>query len=88
MNSKTEVISFKADEDLAELLKKLPNKSDFIRNAVLEYMQNTCPLCRGTGLISIAQREHWNKFLRTHSVIECNECHELYIKCDKEKNSL
>ena len=84
MTDKTEVISFKADEELAAMLKHMPNKSDFIRNAVLEYMQNTCPLCRGTGLISVSQREHWNKFIKTHSVEECQECHELYIKCNKE----
>lgn len=83
MTEKTEVISFKADEELAALLKHIPNKSDFIRNAVLEHMQNTCPLCQGTGLISVAQRAHWDKFIKTHSVEECKECHELYIKCNK-----
>ena len=51
MTEKTEVITFKADGELASVLKHMPNKSDFIRNAVLEYMQNTCPLCQGTGTI-------------------------------------
>lgn len=87
MTEKTEVISFKADEELAALLKHIPNKSDFIRNAVLEHMQNTCPLCQGTGLISVAQRAHWDKFTKTHSVEECQDCHELYIKCNNRKGS-
>ena len=82
MTEKTEVISFKADEELASLLKHVPNKSDFIRNAVLEHIQNTCPLCQGTGLITISQRAHWDKFIKTHSVEECQDCHELYIKCN------
>ena len=86
MTEKTEVISFKADGELASVLKHMPNKSDFIRNAVLEYMQNTCPLCRGTGTISVAQRAHWDKFIKTHSVEECKDCHELYIKCNKKEH--
>jgi len=84
MTDKTEVISFKADVELAAMLRQMTNKSDFIRNAVLEYMQNTCPLCRGTGLISVSQREHWDKFIKTHSLEECQKCHELYIKCNEE----
>lgn len=82
MTEKTEVISFKADEELAAMLRNVPNRSDFIRNAVLEYMQNTCPLCSGTGLISISQREHWEKFSKTHSIEKCSDCNELYIKCN------
>ncbi len=86
MTEKTEVISFKADEELAAVLKHMPNKSDFIRSAVLEYMKNTCPLCQGTGLISVAQRTHWDKFIKTHSLVECEDCHELYIKCNNRSN--
>ncbi len=82
MTEKTEVISFKADEELAAMLRNMPNRSDFIRNAVLEYMQNTCPLCSGTGLISISQREHWEKFIKTHTVEKCRDCNELYIRCN------
>ena len=36
MTEKTEVISFKADEELAAVLKHMPNKSDFIRKWTYE----------------------------------------------------
>lgn len=46
---KQEIITFKVDEKLAAELKELPNRSQFIRTAILAAIDNLCPLCRGHG---------------------------------------
>ena len=41
---KEEVITFQVDEELAEALGGIRNRSDFIRQAVLTALGNTCPV--------------------------------------------
>ncbi|HOZ45706.1 MAG TPA: ribbon-helix-helix domain-containing protein [Candidatus Hydrogenedentes bacterium] len=81
---KPEIITFKVDNELSEAMRGIPNRSQFIRSAVLAALDNTCPLCRGVGVLTPKQREHWNEFARTHSVTECAECHEYYLQCSAE----
>lgn len=81
---KEEVITFKADERLAEALTGISNRSAFIRDAVLAALGNTCPVCRGTGILTVAQQEHWNEFTEHHHVEQCETCHEEHLVCDHE----
>lgn len=81
---KHEIISFKADQQLVEALTHIPNRSEFIRNAVLRAMDNICPLCQGTGILTPNQKEHWNEFNEHHKIVKCDECDEIYISCDRE----
>ena len=46
-SQKTKIVAFKVEEDLAEFLGKLKNKSEFIRKAILAQFSMACPLCRG-----------------------------------------
>ena len=85
---KQEIISFKADERLVEELNRIPNRSEFIRNAILLAMQNTCPLCQGTGLLTPSQMQHWNAFTRHHAAVTCNECKETYLSCDLDRKAV
>ena len=78
---KTEIITFKVDEDLAREIHRLPNKSEFIRQAVLAAMDNTCPLCQGTGSLTLAQKEHWKSFTAHHEIEQCSDCHAVHIHC-------
>ena len=80
---KEEIITFKVDESLAEELKLIPNRSEFIRNALLQALQNECPLCHGSGTLTPNQKRHWEEFAQNHHVVECDECNETYIACDK-----
>ena len=48
---KSQIVAFKVEEDLADFLDKLPNKSEFIRKAILAQFGMTCPLCAGTGVV-------------------------------------
>ena len=45
-----QIVAFKVEPDLAALLDAMPNKSEFIRNAVARQLSTACPLCRGTGI--------------------------------------
>ncbi len=45
------VVSFRVDAHLAETLARLPDKSEFIRDAVLRRFYEACPLCQGHGVL-------------------------------------
>jgi hypothetical protein len=76
--------SFKADRDLVALLKGVRNRSEFIRNAILAALGDTCPLCNGTGILQPRQRHDWDAFTRSHPVAECKRCHGRVFTCDGE----
>ncbi len=82
--NKTEIITFKADEALLEAMKGVPNRSEFIRAALLNALDSSCPLCKGTGILTPAQKEHWDSFNKDHQIEECNDCHEMHLVCRKE----
>jgi len=79
---KQEIVSFKADKQLVDALNLIPNRSEFIRNAILRSMDNICPLCQGTGLLSPKQKEHWKDIQNHHRMVRCGDCHEVYLECD------
>jgi hypothetical protein len=84
-NKKQEVITFKADASLAKLLKKIPNRSEFIRSALLNALESSCPLCKGLGIFTPNQRRHWQAFTQRHSLKECQDCHSLHLVCEHER---
>ena len=81
------VITFKADTSLLEALKKIPNRSEFIRAAILSALENHCPLCRGTGVLTPNQKTHWDAFARSHSLRECDDCHEVHLVCTQDEGT-
>jgi hypothetical protein len=80
--NKTATITLKVDPAFAEIIDRLPNKSEFIRNAILGALENTCPLCQGTGVLSPEQKEHWESFTQHHLVKTCESCRAVYLECD------
>lgn len=81
---KHEIITFKVDEGLARVLARIPNRSEFIRNALLAYISGVCPLCKGTGILSPHLKLHWNEFLKDHAIEECKECHGSIPVCSEK----
>ena len=81
---KEEIITFKVDEELAEALGRIRNRSDFIRQAVLAAIGNICPVCNGSGTMTVSQKRHWEEFTRHHHVAFCEDCHEPRMVCDHE----
>ncbi|HRX86456.1 MAG TPA: CopG family transcriptional regulator [Phycisphaerae bacterium] len=81
MSSEQSIVTFKADASLVEALRAVPNRSAFIRTAILAALENQCPLCAGTGILTPEQKRHWSKFAQDHAVKECAECHEWHLVC-------
>ena len=44
-------------------------------------LDNTCPLCKGTGKLSANQKSHWSAFAADHELEECAQCHEQLLVC-------
>ena len=75
------VMTFKADGPLLKALDNVPNRSEFIRSAILNALNNACPLCGGTGIFTPDQRKHWELFNKSHDVEQCGDCHAVHIVC-------
>jgi Ribonuclease G/E len=82
---KEQVITFKVDKDLQEALSLIPNKSEFIRNSILESLGNKCPLCGGSGILNESQKSHFEDFLKHHSLEKCSSCNQVHILCEFEE---
>ncbi len=78
---KEEIITFKVDEGLASAMTGIPNRSEFIRSAIMAALDSTCPLCRGSGIMTPDQLIHWREIAKSHTVRECAECHALTLEC-------
>ena len=78
---KEQVITVKVDRSLMAAMQGVPNRSRFIRDAILAALDNVCPLCTGTGKLTPGQREHWEAFAASHSVEQCPDCHEMHLIC-------
>ncbi|UCD64239.1 MAG: CopG family transcriptional regulator [Candidatus Zixiibacteriota bacterium] len=85
MKKKSEIVTFKVDQSLLEAMQGIPNRSSFIRSAVLAALDSTCPLCAGTGILTPKQQGHWDGFRESHAVEECSDCHERHLVCSHEK---
>lgn len=81
--AKPEVVAFKVEKELAELLNKLPNKSAFIRKAIVAQLGMTCPLCNGKGVVPRGLHDHYAALLRTLNNRPCAKCgHDLPLPKD------
>jgi len=81
--TKPEIITFKADASLLEAMKGISNRSEFIRTSVLSALENACPLCKGTGILSPNQKNHWKELAKSHFLDDCTDCHEVQLVCSK-----
>jgi hypothetical protein len=71
---KTKVVAFKVEEQLADFLNKLPNKSAFIRNAIAAQMGMACPLCNGRGVVPRGVHDHYLRLLEQFHSGHCDGC--------------
>jgi hypothetical protein len=72
--AKTKVVAFKVEEELADLLDKLPNKSAFIRKAIAAQLGVACPLCQGKGVVPRGVHDHYAPLLQKFGSRECDGC--------------
>jgi hypothetical protein len=73
-SNKSKIVAFKVEEDLAEFLDGLPNKSDFIRKAILAQFGMTCPLCTGSGVVPRGVHDHFKPVIQQNSQRPCEKC--------------
>ncbi|MDD5697920.1 MAG: hypothetical protein PHH77_04820 [Victivallaceae bacterium] len=83
----SEVITFKADPALKEAMQGVRNRSEFIRTAILTALDSACPLCKGTGILTPPQREHWQEFSKDHVLKKCRECDSWVLSCERDGHS-
>ena len=76
-----EVITFKVDPGLSKLMRGIENRSEFIRTAILGALENVCPFCRGSGVLTPHRKKHWDDLAKRHHTKECHECHEEVLTC-------
>jgi hypothetical protein len=50
-------VAFKVDQILADELNRQPNKSQFIREAILAQLKAICPVCQGDGTVAPGARD-------------------------------
>jgi len=83
MKKKQEIITFKVDEDLFKAIQVIPNRSEFIRAAIVAALGTVCPLCEGAGMLTQNQQRHWIEFAHNHPITRCNDCHEVVLVCSR-----
>jgi hypothetical protein len=72
--AKTAVVAFKVEKDLADLLNKLRNKSEFIRKAIVAQLGMACPLCEGMGVVPRGVHDHFAPLLQKLNHRACEGC--------------
>ena len=73
--SKQTVVSFRVDHHLAEVLNRLPDKSAFIREAILRRFHTVCPFCQGRGVMPKVIADWLGGRIPDSDVVECQCCH-------------
>jgi hypothetical protein len=75
---KQTVVSFRADHHLAEILNNLPDKSGFIRDAILRRFHAECPFCQGRGVLPSPIADWLATHMPEMKTIECKCCNFNY----------
>ncbi len=74
LKSKHRVVTFKVEEDVAAFLDDLPNKSDFIRKALLSALLEPCPVCQGKGSVPRSLRADLEQIFGKQTFVPCSFC--------------
>lgn len=72
--SKHRIVTFKVEEDVAAFLDTMPNKSDFIRRALLSALLEPCPVCHGKGSVPRTLRRELDTILKKQNLVPCSYC--------------
>ncbi|HEY2785995.1 MAG TPA: hypothetical protein VGJ05_13575 [Fimbriiglobus sp.] len=72
--TKSKIVAFKVEEELAEFLNNLSNKSEFIRKAILAQFGMTCPLCAGSGVVPRGVHDHYRPVIAQYNRRPCDKC--------------
>lgn len=85
--SKHRIVTFKVEEGLAAHLDSMPNKSEFIRKALLAALLEPCPVCQGKGSVPRGLRTDLEKLFRKSEFVPCSYCgYEFPLAAEKQRN--
>lgn len=73
-SQKKKIVAFKVEEELANFLGKLKNKSEFIRQAILAQFSMDCPLCSGSGVVPRGLHTHYKPIIQRENRHPCDRC--------------
>jgi hypothetical protein len=76
--NKSQMVAFKVEQELAEFLDKLPNKSEFIRRAIVAQFAMSCPLCKGSGTVPQGIHKHYAPIIAEHYDRTCEICGDTF----------
>ncbi len=77
-NDKGVIVSFRVDRHLADVLNKVPDKSSFIRDVILRSFYETCPMCRGRGVLPEEISRWTARLLKSQKAADCDCCNYSY----------
>lgn len=55
------MVTIRVDQYLANMLKSIPNRSAFIRDAIRDALARQCPVCHGAGVLAVADHSETDK---------------------------
>ncbi|UCD28246.1 MAG: hypothetical protein JSV03_14330 [Planctomycetota bacterium] len=76
--NKQTVVSFRVDQHLADILNNLPDKSTFIREAIMRRFYTVCPFCNGHGVMPQLIADWLQTRVPEYESVECTCCHYAY----------
>src|SRR5262249_43402560 len=71
---KTAIVAFKVEKELAGLLNKLKNKSEFIRKSIVAQLGMACPLCNGRGVVPRGVHDYYAPLVSKSDQGQCAGC--------------
>ena len=74
LKAKQRVVTFKVEDDVASFLDAMPNKSEFIRKALLAALLEPCPVCHGKGSVPRSLRRDLEIIFGGEKFIPCSFC--------------
>jgi len=81
------VVTFKLDEETARLLESVPNRSEFIREAIAAQLKVPCPACNGSGMVTPAAALELAGLLNSHRSAVCAACGTAIFSVDCAERS-
>ena len=83
---KQRVVTFKVEDEIASFLDAMPNKSDFIRKALLAALMEPCPICQGKGSVPRSLRRDLELIFQKQKSVPCSFCgYDFPLETEKER---
>jgi len=81
---KSVVVTFRVDAHLAEALDQLPDRSAFIRDAILARFHDTCPACGGEGRVHCDAGAWLRGVFEKEGARPCSCCATVFVPADPD----